>query len=107
MSSTPAMPYRRDILDNGEDVTGWSERDLLLRCINAQLALAQELGAVVRRIAELETKRTRDAEDLTIVRTLRQQLRSTRRTALGVVAGVLVIVIAAYICKRLGLVPLG
>lgn len=103
----PQYRDRRDVLDSGEDVTGWDVRDLVIRCINGQLAVSHQLGQLAAEVSGLKKKQTRDEGDLTIVRNLRAQLKSTRRTALGIIAGVLVIVIAAYVCKRLGLVPLG
>lgn len=49
---------RRDTLVNGEDVTTWSDRELLVRAVNGVLETNSSIGKLTATISELERKHT-------------------------------------------------
>lgn len=93
-----------------EDVSGHSDRALILRAVHEVLIMRQDFGAVVRELGEVRKAQRRSGrwqehadDEITLVRDLRRTLGTWKRRAYGALVAILVIVVGAYVCMKLGL----
>lgn len=77
----PFRPLRaRDQLDDGEDVTVRTDRELMLRAVNSTLRTEQAVGAMTAEISKLNTRMTSDIAAVSgKVTALGKQVRDIKR----------------------------
>ncbi len=89
-----------------EDVTEVTDRDLILRAVHEVLVVQFQLGKLAAEVGELARKQSRDAEEITIVRELRKDVKTWKRRAISFAGAVAVIVVAGltlgYLASRFG-----
>jgi len=103
--------------DAREDVTDVTDRALVLRAVHEVLCtrhdigkLLAELGSVATRLTVIEKKQRasgqwqEQAEDeITLVKDLRKTVKHWRSRAIGAAIAVIVAVVTAYVCMKLGI----
>ncbi len=93
-----------------ENVARVTDRDLILRCVHELMCMRQDFGKMLaevgrwgQRVRTLEDWRNGSDDEITAVRDMRDIVRRSKRTVLGVAVGAAAIVIAAYVCMKLGI----
>lgn len=102
-----------DVLTDGTDVTGESDRALIIRAVNATLEQATQIGRLAREVSDLtrrvDRQRTRlkslsgEVEDTGSYEL--RQLRDRNKWITGILAGVIVLLVGGILLRWLGVKP--
>jgi hypothetical protein len=101
----PRGPYRShpsvDMLENGEDVSHWSDRDLILRMVNTGMRTHHTMGALDKRVSTIEQRLSTDYQD---TKTLElNNLRSRQKWLTTLLTALITAVSIAEVLSWLGL----
>lgn len=100
---TPEFVGPADARGVREDVSGWELRALVVRTLDEVLHMHTAIGGIMRELGRVQRKQSQDGEEITLVRNLRKDLKKARTWGRGTLTAILVLVVAAYVCMKLGL----